>query len=181
MMSTRSASTVHDELLVARCQAGDSQAFEQLVKRWNLRLVGLAMQHTGDAEAAQDIAQEGWLAIVRGLSSLRDPGRFRSWAYRIVLNKARDWVRQRQASRRLAREAETADHRPEAAARSDAVGRVREGLDELDPDHRLVLRWYYLEEMSVREIAGVLAIPAGTVKSRLFHARRRLRRRMEEE
>lgn len=87
-MSTRSASTVHDELLVARCQAGDSQAFEQLVKRWDLRLVGLAMQHTGDAEASQDVAQEGWLAIVRGLSSLRDPGRFRSWAYRIVLNKA---------------------------------------------------------------------------------------------
>ena len=172
---------VCDEYLVARCQTGDDDAFELLVKRWYPRMLGLAMQHTGDAEAAQDVVQEGWLGIVAGLASLRDPARFRPWAYRIVLNKARDWVRWRESRRRLARETEASERIERAGSLTDIVGRVRAGLDELDPDHRLILRWYYLEEMSVGEIAEVLTIPPGTVKSRLYHARQKLRDQIQEE
>ncbi|NIR42695.1 MAG: sigma-70 family RNA polymerase sigma factor, partial [Gemmatimonadetes bacterium] len=64
---------------------------------------------------------------------------------------------------------------------ADAMQRVRAGLTELNPRQRLILTWFYLEEMSVREIADALSIPVGTVKSRLFHARNALRARLEEE
>ena len=63
----------------------------------------------------------------------------------------------------------------------DAVARIREGIVRLDGDQRLILTWFYLEEMSVREIADALSIPVGTVKSRLFHARSALRACLEEE
>lgn len=120
------------------------------------------------------------MAVLRGLRSLRDPARFRAWALRIVANKARDWVRREQARGRVAG---SAQHPPPAAhstSMTDAISRVRAGLDELEPNQRLVLSWFYLEEMSVREIAEVLALPVGTVKSRLFHARNALRTRLEE-
>ena len=120
------------------------------------------------------------MAVLRGLKSLRDPARFRTWALRIVANKARDWVRREQARGRVVRRAERSSVAGYSAPMSDAVGRVRTGLDELEPNQRLVLSWFYLEEMSVREIAEALAVPVGTVKSRLFHARNALRTRLEE-
>ena len=177
-MSHRKPSSVLDEYLVVESQLGDSAAFARLVERWHSSLVRYAYHFTQDAEAARG---------VRGLRSLRDPARFRGWALRIVANKARDWVRREQARGRVARSAEAAAPRDEptgmnaeAASPDDRVQRVRAGLDELEPNQRLVLSWFYLEEMSVREIAEALAVPVGTVKSRLFHARNALRTRLEE-
>jgi RNA polymerase sigma-70 factor (ECF subfamily) len=117
---------------------------------------------------------------MRGLKSLRDPAGFRAWVLRIVANKSRDWIRREQARRVAMTRAPALVAHDAAQPVSGAVGRVREGLDELTPEHRLVLTWFYLEEMSVREIAEALSIPVGTVKSRLFHARNALRARLEE-
>ena len=177
-MSKRSRATVLDEYLVVQSQRGDTAAFHSLVERWQDRLRGHAYQYTRDAEAAKDVAQEGWLAILRGLKRLDDPGRFRPWAYRIVANKARDWVRREQSRRRV-------EHVPvqsgEVAQPSDALSRVRAGIEELGAEQRLILRWFYMEDMSVRDIAEALSIPVGTVKSRLYHARNALKQRIEED
>ena len=94
-------------------------------------------------------------------------------------------VRREQSSRRFGKQVEeavevSAGLAPEDPA-GDDLGRVRAGLAELDAEQRVILTWFYLEEMSVREIADVLSIPAGTVKSRLFNARKALRLRLEEE
>jgi RNA polymerase sigma factor (sigma-70 family) len=179
-MSERTATTVLDEYLVLQSQLGDAAAFARLVRRWQARIVRHAHSFTRDAEAAKDVAQESWMAIVRGLRALHDPAHFRAWALRIVSNKARDWVRREGARRRAARGLEAELATGVAGAPAGALERVRASLAALEPGQRLILRCFYLEEMSVREIARTLDIPAGTVKSRLFHARNALRARLEE-
>ena len=94
-MSQRTPSSALDEFLIVQSQLGDSEAFTQLVERWHPRLLRHAYHLTQDREAAGDVAQESWMAIVRGMGSLRDPARFRAWALRIVANKARDWIRRK--------------------------------------------------------------------------------------
>ena len=174
------AGTVLDEYLVLQSQLGDAAAFARLVHRWQVRILRHAHFFTRDSEAAKDVAQESWMAIVRGLRSLHDPAHFRAWALRIVSNKARDWVRREGARRRATRGLDPEPAAGEPAAHAGALERARAGLAELEPGQRLILRCFYLEEMSVGEIARALGIPAGTVKSRLFHARNALRARFEE-
>lgn len=169
-----------DEVLVVQSQLGDAAAFARLVRRWQGRVLRRARHLTGDREAAEDVAQESWMAVIRGLRSLRDPARFPAWTLQIVANKSRDWVRREGARRRATGRAEGEPATPAAEPDARLVKRVREGLAELDPAPRSVLRWFYLEGRSVAEIADVLDIPAGTVKSRLFHARDALRARLEE-
>lgn len=173
---------VLDELLVIRCQGGDVRALELLARRWHPRLLRDATYLTGDAEAARDVAQEAWIGIARGVRQLQDPARFRSWAHRIVVNKWRDWIRRERAKRRaVQRAAADLAQRPAAEQPRDDIARLRASLAELPADQRTVLSWFYLEEMSVREIAAALSIPAGTVKSRLYHARNALRRCLKED
>jgi len=176
----RTRRAVLDEYLVVRSQLGDSEAFGRLVRRWHRRLLGHAFRFTGEREAAEDVTQESWMAIMKGLRSLHDPARFRPWALRIVANKARDRIRRESTRRRTSRRAPAEPAPAEATAASDAVRRVQAGLAGLDPDQRAVLSCFYLEEMSVREIADALSVPVGTVKSRLFYAREALRQRLED-
>ena len=180
-MKNRAPSEVIDEYLVLRGQAGEAEAFRRLVERWQPRLLSHAFRYTKNADAARDITQESWMAIVKGFSKLEDPSRFRPWAYRIVANKARDWIRRERARRRAADgaavpEAAVSDH----AATTDDEARVRAGIARLEPDQRLILSWFYLEDMPVLDIADALSIPVGTVKSRLFHARAALRATLTE-
>lgn len=180
-MSDRTPTTVLDEYLVVQCQLGDADAFQTLVERWQARFLRYAYHFTQDREAARDVAQEAWLAVIRGLASLRDPGRFRAWAFRIVANKARDWVRRKQVRRRAGERARPDEESVvEPRTGFDTLGRIRAAMDELGDDHRLVLAWFYFEEMSVRQIAEALSIPAGTVKSRLYYARKALREHVED-
>jgi RNA polymerase sigma-70 factor (ECF subfamily) len=179
-VSERTPSSLLDEYLVVQSQMGDSEAFARLARRWHPRLLRHAYHFTQDADAALDVTQESWLAAVRGLRSLKDPARFRAWILRIVANKARDWIRREQSRRVAARRVEPPEVEDGPNPTSEAVRRVRDGLRRLEPDQRLVLTCYYLEEMSVREIADALSIPEGTVKSRLFHARRALKSHLEE-
>ena len=82
-----------DEILVMDCQDGDAGALNVLVSRWQKRLWAHAYRIVHDSEAAWDITQDSWLAIVRGLRKLNDPARFGPWSMQIVANKARDWIR----------------------------------------------------------------------------------------
>jgi RNA polymerase sigma-70 factor (ECF subfamily) len=179
-VKNRTPSEVIDEYLVLRGQAGEPEAFRRLVERWHPRLLGHAFRFTKNGDAARDVTQESWLAIVKGIARLDDPARFRAWAYRIVANKARDWIRREQARRRAAAAA-PAPECSTSTASTGAVARLRESIAELEPDQRLILTWYYLEDMPLRDIAEALSIPVGTVKSRLFHARTALRASLTEE
>ena len=101
---TRTHEDIQDELLVLQCQEGDGDALKALIARWQPRLARLAWRLTGESEAARDVVQDAWLAIVRGLKRLDDPARFRWWAYRIVTNKCADWIRRRSVRRIAAQE-----------------------------------------------------------------------------
>lgn len=82
-----------DELLVMEAQSGNAKAVEALVRRWQKRLWQYARRLTGSSDAAWDVTQESWLGVVRGIRKLNDPARLRPWLYRIVTNKANDWIR----------------------------------------------------------------------------------------
>ncbi len=175
----RNQAEVFNDLVVLRCQGGDADALELLARTWHPRVLGHAFRLTGQRDAAAEVAQDAWVAIVRGIKRLHDPAVFRGWIYRIVANKASDWIRRRQARRKLnarvEREPPSAGNGEEADDREAAIRRLRAALETLPDDRRMLLSMHYLEKMGIREIAFALEVPAGTVKSRLFHARKQLK------
>ncbi len=181
MLMRRTHEDIQDELLVLQCQEGDSEALKTLIARWQPRFARLAWRLTSEREAARDIVQDAWLAIVRGLSRLDDPARFRPWAYRIVRNKCADWTRRR-VTRRSAME-QLREHATHSVSDDEPdsgdIGRLRDAMARLSDEQRMILSLHYSEEMSIVEIAAVLGVPVGTVKSRLFHARNRLKEALE--
>lgn len=153
-----------------------------LAERWHGKLVSHAWRLTGDREAARDAAQAGWIEIVRGLPRLQDERAFAAWAYRIVSRRCAKQVGEAVRRRELG---EVLAGQPEAAAPGapEALDRERLGsaIAKLPPDQKSAIALFYLEEMSVAEVAVALEAPAGTVKTRLMHARRKLRAALEGE
>lgn len=177
---TRTPDQIYDELLVLRCQDGESAALEELVERWQERLGRHAQRLCGHPELANDALQEAWMAIVRGLGRLHDPALFRSWAYRIVTHKCTDQVRRTSRRREVTEEV---GRQPTPASVDAGDGGETEALRSamalLSADRRALLALHYLEELGIDEIAAILGIPEGTVKSRLFHARKALKTALE--
>ena len=173
---------IREGLVLLACQQGSGRAFATLVKRWQARLWAHAHRLTGCAHAADDVIQESWIAVVKGLPGLEDVDVFPAWVFRIVTNKSTDWVRKQQRRRRLlswlGRQPEVVDVRP--AHRDGRFEALHAALATLPVEQRAVIALYYEEGFPVMEIADMLGIPPGTVKSRLYHARRQLRRQMED-
>jgi RNA polymerase sigma factor (sigma-70 family) len=164
-----------DEYLLAAARAGDRNAFDALARRWQRKLLAHAWRLLGDPEAARDAVQEGWIEISRGLSRLRDERAFPAWAFRIVsrccARSIATKVRGREISAALmAQEAETAS--PESDRDHE---RLRAAIRALPEEQRAAIALFHFEELSVAEVAVALDVPAGTVKTRLMHARRKLR------
>lgn len=171
-----------DHWLVARAQSGDEGAMERLYARWAERLQRHALRLTRDADGASDASQEAWLAIVRGVDRLDDPACFRRWAYQIVGRKCVDWVRRRQHRRATT---ETLLEDPPAGAKAtddDEAERqdsLRQTLRRLPNRDRVILALHYDDALPLAEIAESLGVPLGTVKSRLYHARQRLKQALQ--
>jgi RNA polymerase sigma factor (sigma-70 family) len=179
----RTPDDIFDELLVLRCQDGDAEALVELVHRWRPRLLRHAQRLTSIPDAADDVVQAAWVAILRGLSRLEDPACFRRWAYRITTHKCADWVRSRQRDRAHAipLTQEPVDEKLEAESAQDDVAALVAALKELPPDQKMVLSMCYLDDMPLAEIADALGLPLGTVKSRLHYARLKLKQHLEKE
>ncbi|HEU0310024.1 MAG TPA: RNA polymerase sigma factor [Sphingomicrobium sp.] len=181
-MVADSAARILDEYLVAAARTGDRHAFGLLARRWHGKLVAHAWRLTGDPDMAQDAAQASWLEIVGGLGRLRDEKAFPAWAYRIVTRRCARQLDQRIRGRRLAQS--LAENPPEQPAPVDAAlvgSALRSAIAALPPDQRGAIALFYLEELSVAEVAVALHVPVGTVKTRLMHARRKLRGVLEGE
>lgn len=175
---SRTTDTIEAELLVLAAQDGDGAAFERLVRQWDGPLRRYAARVTGRADAGADVVQETWLAVARGIRRLDDPARFRAWAFRIAHHKSADWAAAQRREREAVAEAASALRRDPPSG-GDEIAILRGEIDALPAESRAVLALHYLEGFSIAEIGEVLAIPAGTVKSRLHHARNRLRERLE--
>jgi len=167
--------------LVASARLGDRRALERLVALRGPRLVSHAARLMGEREAARDVAQEAWVEIIRGLGNLRDERLFLPWALRIVTRRVAREIARRQRGRALAAavQAETDPLVPEAGPDEVDGARVRAAIATLPPDQAATVALFYLEDLTVTEVATALDVPVGTVKTRLMHARSKLRALLE--
>jgi RNA polymerase sigma-70 factor (ECF subfamily) len=143
-----------------------------------LRYAARVLGGSDSAEAARDVMQETWIGVIRGLRGLRDPAQFPAWIYGIATRKCADVIRANTRRRRLDAQAAGESSRAMESLTVEQQIDVATAIRELPPIHRAAVHLFYREELSVEEIASVLGIPAGTVKSRLHLARDALRRQL---
>ena len=180
----RDAKQVLTELLVLDAQRGSERAFRDLHDLWHGDLRRMALVRLDQADAADDVLTETWLAIARGLSRLDDPACFPRWAFQIVQRRAADWVRRRVVERRredaAAAEADLLAPPPMTPAEpGDDVLALRQAINHLPAAEQELLHLHYNAERSLQEIADVLHLPVGTIKSRLFSIREQLKRQLK--
>lgn len=175
---------VLDGYLVVLAQGGSREAFNRLARRWSPRIARYATRTVGRPELALDIVQETWMGVIRGLRSLTDPSQFPAWIYGIARRRCIDAIRARQRNRRLIERVQ-AQPPPGSELQHDGGDTtvtvdLAAAIAVLNEEQREVVHLFYGEELSVQEIGLVLAVPAGTVKSRLYHARESAKRYLGE-
>jgi RNA polymerase sigma-70 factor, ECF subfamily len=167
-----------DEDLVAAARRGDEDAFGELVRRHQRRVVAVAIGILRSPDDARDIVQEAFLRAHRALRDFDGEARFSTWLHRIVINLCIDYARQRRPDtvgpEHLAGAPSTERDPHEAATDRELRARIHAALEQLTPAHRAVVLLREVEGFSYAEIARALGCAQGTVMSRLFHARRRL-------
>jgi RNA polymerase sigma-70 factor, ECF subfamily len=161
---------VAERAWIRGAQKGSVADLERLFRAYWPRAFRAAQLITGDAAAAEDIAQEAFLAAVRNLDRFDRRRPFGPWLHRIVVNRAIDWTR----ARRLRGEVELVDAHA-APARPEPNGEVFGRIADLSPEHRAVIVLRYVLEYTPGEIAELLALPRGTVNSRLRRGLDRLK------
>ena len=180
--------TQEEELrLIRRVQAGETEAFEGLVRAHEKTVYNLALRMTGDAQDAEDMAQEAFLKAYRSLGDFRGESKFSVWLYRIVSNVCLDHLRRqsRRPSVSLTAEDEEGEEQqwdvpderlsPERLLEQKLTREaVQKGLRELPEEQRQILLLREIKGLSYEEIGELLSLEPGTVKSRIFRARKRL-------
>ena len=169
-----------DTALVIAYQSGHQKAFATLVERWHLQFCKFAYWYVKDADVAKDITQESWTIIYKKLNTLEQPGKFKSWAISIVNRKAIDWIRtvNLEQKKRGAYYDENSDSRVFSEENNDQSHirlLLKKEIEKLPSHQKIVLQLFYTEAYSLKQISDLLDISVGTVKSRLFHAREKLK------
>jgi RNA polymerase sigma-70 factor (ECF subfamily) len=173
---------VRTEYLLLRCRRGDPTALAELVGHWERRLLYYVRRLVGEEAAAWDVLQQTWIRILPALGRLRDPGKFAPWLYRAARNTGLNYLRASASyDRQLDSSADLADI-PMAGESLDLTSlgaeAVHDALDRLELRHREVLTLVFLQDLSLDEVAEVLGVPVGTVKSRVHYAKRAMRAAM---
>lgn len=169
-----------DQLLVVRCQLGERAAFDDLIRRWSGSLHRYALKLGNDPELASDLTQDVWVRVVQGIARLREARQFRPWlfgiAHRTFMNRLR--IRYAMPMDNGIDVEMIASNDDGSGADEDRERAVTTTMASLPMLEREVLTLFYLEELSLADIAEALGIPVGTVKSRLFRARTLLRQQI---
>jgi RNA polymerase sigma factor (sigma-70 family) len=176
------AESFSDELLVKRCiESNDRQSFRILYRRHQVRVRQIIYQ-LGDPISLDDLVQEVFLRAWKGLPKFRQDAQFSTWLYRIAWNVASDrrqtLAQDRSRLQTIAQNIATQHDDPDLM-QLHYQDVVQTGLSLLSDEHRAVLVLHDLEELPQKEVAEILKIPVGTVKSRLFHARSGMRKFLE--
>ncbi len=176
--------------LVARCQAGDTEAFDELVTRYRTRVFGMIYNMVHSEQDAWDLAQDSFLKAWKSIKRFRGRSSFYTWIYRIVMNVTIDWLRKKQVkggggefddsiqlkevepASKTVPKAEALPH--EMMERSEIRTRIEKAIAQLSPEQRAVILMKEIEGMQYHEIAEALGCSIGTVMSRLFYARKKL-------
>jgi RNA polymerase sigma-70 factor, ECF subfamily len=183
-----------DLTLVRRARAGDQRAFGLLVERYQKKVYAVALGMVKDAEDAMDVSQEAFVKVHRYLDRFKGDSSFYTWLYRITTNTCIDVLRRRAVissesveyddtvqldltEANLGALSSQVDSSPARSALRRELGeKLEEALAQLPEKHRAILLLRELEGMSYEDLARTLAIPKGTVMSRLFHARTKVQR-----
>ena len=188
--ATLAQSDVSELDLVTRCQAGDGEAFDELVIRYRTRVFGMIYNMVHNEQDAWDLAQDSFLKAWKSIGRFRGQSSFYTWIYRIVMNVTIDWLRKKQvkgggsefddriqltqidpASKTVPR-TEPLPH--QAMQRNEIRARIDQAIAQLSPEHRAVILMKEIDDMQYHEIAETLGCSIGTVMSRLFYARKKL-------
>lgn len=197
VMTDSPLSPEDERALVSRCAAGDAEAFDLLVSSFGGMIYNVAYRQLGDRDEALDLSQDVFIRVYRKIGTFRGDSSLKTWLFRIALNLSRNrqkWWRVRRRDKTVSIDARgpaggggdeglsildrlpDERHDPERAARSgDAARIVAEGLERLSFDHRQILVLRDIEELAYEEIAEILGISEGTVKSRISRARTQLK------
>jgi RNA polymerase sigma-70 factor (ECF subfamily) len=169
-----------DEVLAEQASRGDERAFEVLVDRYQRVIFNLTLRISGNREDARELTQDVFVKMWRGLRGFDPKRRFFSWTYRIAIHESLNLRRRSGRQEALEAEPEAKEDGPERRFEAlEMETRVQEALDELsDGDRQLLVLRHFLDH-TYEEIAEVLGVPAGKVKSRLYTARQRLRGALE--
>lgn len=172
----RTAEQVLVEWLIVNAQLKDSDALEQLVKIYYPKLLRYSQRQLGHTESARDVVQMTLEIMCRDLYRLKDPTAFPGWIYQVLHRRGVDWIRSRQRQRRFQDQAACLMQESEAQCsnREQDLLTLERILGQLSPDAYQVIHLFYLEGLSLQEISQVLSLPVGTVKSRLFNARKQM-------
>jgi RNA polymerase sigma-70 factor, ECF subfamily len=181
---------VSDLDLVTRCQAGDTEAFDELVTRYRTRVFGMIYNMVHSEQDAWDLAQDSFLKAWKSIKRFRGRSSFYTWIYRIVMNVTIDWLRKKQVkgggsefddsiqlkevepASKTVPKSEALPH--EMMARSEIRARIDKAIAQLSPEQRAVILMKEIDDMQYHEIAEALGCSIGTVMSRLFYARKKL-------
>lgn len=166
-----------DEFLILDYQSGNKMALAILVKRWHKKFCTKAFYIVKDADEAKDVAQNSWRTIIGKLETIRDPQKFSGWSMRIVHTKSIDVLRKRQKDlkRVEALKFDSVEEDEPYDEENVLKKKLYSAILELSIDQQEVIKLFYLEELAISRIAKLLEIKVGTVKSRLFHAREKLK------
>jgi RNA polymerase sigma-70 factor (ECF subfamily) len=169
--------------MVLRCKRGDVAAWRELCAAYERRLLYFIRRLVDSERDAWDVLQQTWMGAMRSLPRLQEPRALRTWLYRIARNAAITHRRRAGLSEVSVDPAEliaVADDNPGDCLAADTAEQIHAALARLSVAHREVLTLHFLEGASVEEIAAVLEVPDGTVKSRLHYAKRALRDLIEQ-
>lgn len=173
-----------DADLVQRCLKGDRQTFRVLYQRYQHKVRSTLYQLCG-TQCLDDLVQDVFLRAWKGLAKLKNPQQFSTWLYRITWNVATDrrqqFAKQRSELETMSKNAESTTSDSSDLMHLHYQDLVKRGLAELSFDHRTILVLHDLEDLPQKQIAEILAVPVGTVKSRLFHARAAMRKFLEKQ
>lgn len=179
----QSAARSNEAALVSRAQSGDTQAFEDLVRTYRNDVYAFVYRFVRNREDAWDLAQETFIKAYRALGRFRGEASFKTWILRIAANQSRDHLRRKKLPAVSTDAAEGApvapvpegQHPDAQAERNELSGLIEEVLEELPFKHRTVFILREFEGLSYEEIAQAAGCRIGTVMSRLYHARRKMR------
>jgi RNA polymerase sigma-70 factor (ECF subfamily) len=178
---------VNERALVERCRSGDERAFQELVDRYKDLVFALIARTVQDRSRAEDLAQEVFLRVHRGLPYFRGEARLSTWIYRIVANVC---VQERGRPATLSLDAMTEDAArprltPSVSDRQfgdlELRDRLEKAIARLPANYRLVIAAHYLQGVQYEDLAEALDLPLGTVKTQLRRAKQQLRRLLETE
>ena len=173
--------------LVSQCIAGNEDAIEVLFRQYELGVFRLALSIVDDPAEASEITQETFISAIKALQNYKEKQSFKAWLYTITVNCSRSHLRKRRSREKLLTtltrlfriDLEKQPLPEESFIQNEKEAALWKSLNQLDDNLRIVVVLRYFHEFPVREISEILSLPEGTIHSRLYTARERLRMALE--